>query len=54
MHITDLHVDWLYKPGTLADAEDLCRSGKGKAGMFGDYNCYPPLLLFEESLRLMS
>ena len=22
--------------------------------MFGDYTCYPPLILFEESLKLMS
>lgn len=51
-HITDTHMDWLYKVNSTPH-DTLCRDGTGTAGMFGDYSCYPPIWLQEEAIKKM-
>lgn len=48
--ISDTHADHLYAPNTLP-INLSCRFGVGNAGLFGDYNCDPPLLTQSEVIR---
>lgn len=50
VHITDMHPDPYYKAGT--DQDELCHSGKGDAGKYGDaiLGCDAPMALVEETI----
>lgn len=53
IHITDMHPDPYYKPGS--DKEELCHSGKGDAGKYGDaiMGCDSPMVLVEDTIDWM-
>ena len=50
VHITDMHPDSHYKPGSLHD--EMCHSGKGESGKYGDaiLGCDSPMELVEETI----
>ena len=50
-HITDTHSDWLYKIGSAAGLNKLCRTGSGNAGKYGAFDCHAPLSLLEETAK---
>lgn len=54
LHITDLHPDPFYKPGSLHD--EMCHSGSGSAGVYGDaiLGCDAPMALVEDTLLWIS
>lgn len=52
-HITDTHVDWLYKPQS-EPVDEYCRNGNGTSGLFGDYFCYGPQSVLESEIQWMS
>ncbi|RCK65580.1 Endopolyphosphatase [Candida viswanathii] len=51
LHLTDLHIDHHYKEG--ADFDEVCHSGKGKSGKYGDaiLGCDSPPILVDETFR---
>ena len=51
-HMSDIHVDIFYQPGTVTDCDEpvCCRTGTGPAGTWGDYNCDLPVKTFEAAL----
>lgn len=55
-HITDLHFDLEYIPGSNADCglPLCCRDGVGTAGAWGDYNCDLPYQTMEAALRQLA
>ncbi|KAH8697378.1 Metallo-dependent phosphatase-like protein, partial [Talaromyces proteolyticus] len=51
LHITDLHLDRFYKPGTSTDENEACHHGEGDAGSFGSAgtDCDSPESLINET-----
>lgn len=51
LHITDMHPDPYYKPGSTPG--ESCHSGKGDAGKYGDavLGCDSPMVLMEDTLK---
>lgn len=52
VHISDIHIDLLYKAGSNENCgtPQCCREGKGSAGQWGGYNCDLPLITLESVL----
>ncbi|ODQ81759.1 hypothetical protein BABINDRAFT_159999, partial [Babjeviella inositovora NRRL Y-12698] len=51
LHITDMHPDLDYEPGTTFD--ELCHRGKGPASKYGDAvsGCDAPMVLVEDTIK---